>query len=873
MRCEASDNAIRRLDNLAPSHAQQLTLGNASALQAIGFLRRFHPAAPWALCSFGPVEDQVGPARTFNPSDALEAERFIESLIGKHNVYFSVNCVSHKLAKKASKADITEIHYLHADIDLKGIDWSDENAVRAEKIRVLIKLQSHSPPPTVIIWSGGGYQAYWRLSEIIHVNGNKDLMAPVERRMQCLAKLLDGDACHNADRIMRLPGSINVLSKTKIAVGRRPDFASVIEFNDERIYDIEDFPEITLSPLHTNTAMRRHNAGCDELERIRDALRAIPADDYHIYLRVVMAVKSELGDSGFGVARDWAMTSVKFDESEFRRKWASIKSEGGVTLATLFALARNYGWHQRSGGDVRAIEDIAEISVADVSGAPSDEDDPLPLTRRLPAAEPFPLDALGPLKEPTLAIQAATQAPLAICANAVIATVALAGQAHVDVMLPTGQTRPICVDILTIAQSGERKTTVDNFAGKSIKQRQSELRERYQEEIALYVTERKAWEGQTRKIANDKKLGYRQAREKIAELGPEPLAPLTPLLIVHEPTVEGLAKLLDDGQPSIGIFTSEGGAFIGGHGFAEEAKLRTAAILSMLWDDGSMSRVRAGDGAKLIEGKRVSMHLQAQPDVGGRFFCDRILMDQGIAWRFLVAAPESTQGQRFWREVGGSHNSILDTYHQKVTALLQAPLPLRPGTRNELNPRPLILTPEAREFWIIMANEIECRVGPGGDLRPIAGFANKLAEHATRLAGILTVYDEAEAKEITKATMQNGFILATHYAQTAIRLHAAAHVNVELRDAESLLQWLHDKWRPSEGSFIALPELVQLGPNAIRDTRKARHLISILEQHRHLKRLTNPHEVKGKMRRDVWEIRSEVGDGNVAKTAKVEPLA
>ena len=157
------------------------------------------------------------------------------------------------------------------------------------------------------------------------------------------------------------------------------------------------------------------------------------------------------------------------------------------------------------------------------------------------------------------------------------------------------------------------------------------------------------------------------------------------------------------------------------------------------------------------------MHLQAQPDVGARFFWDRVLMDQGIVWRFLVAAPDSTQGQRFWQEVGAGHNSALDTYYRRITSLLNAPLPLRPGTRNELAPRPLRLVADARAFWITVSNEVERRVAPGGDLRPISGFANKLAEHATRLAGILTIYADAEAEEITKVTMQNGFALAIRY--------------------------------------------------------------------------------------------------------------
>ena len=37
--------------------------------------------------------------------------------------------------------------------------------------RVLAQLRSYNPPPTAINWSGGGYQGFWRLSEVIVVNG------------------------------------------------------------------------------------------------------------------------------------------------------------------------------------------------------------------------------------------------------------------------------------------------------------------------------------------------------------------------------------------------------------------------------------------------------------------------------------------------------------------------------------------------------------------------------------------------------------------------------------------------------------------------------------------------------------------------------
>ena len=59
------------------------------------------------------------------------------------------------------------------------------------------------------------------------------------------------------------------------------------------------------------------------------------------------------------------------------------------------------------------------------------------------------------------------------------------------------------------------------------------------------------------------------------------------------------------------------GQFIGGHAMNQDNKLKTAAALSDLWDKGLVKRLRAGDGALILPGRRVSLHLMAQPDVDG----------------------------------------------------------------------------------------------------------------------------------------------------------------------------------------------------------------------------------------------------------------
>jgi hypothetical protein len=61
----------------------------------------------------------------------------------------------------------------------------------------------------------------------------------------------------------------------------------------------------------------------------------------------------------------------------------------------------------------------------------------------VPPPDSFPVEALGDvLGSVAQGIQDKTQAPLAICAQSVLAAATLAVQGYADVQLPTGQTRP-----------------------------------------------------------------------------------------------------------------------------------------------------------------------------------------------------------------------------------------------------------------------------------------------------------------------------------------------------------------------------------------------------------------------------------------------
>lgn len=100
----------------------------------------------------------------------------------------------------------------------------------------------------------------------------------------------------------------------------------------------------------------------------------------------------------------------------------------------------------------------------------------------------------------------------------------------------------------------------------------------YREEQLKYEKELEIWTEAKKKArtSGDSNL--------MSELGPEPELPTKPIIIIEEPTYEGLVKYLEHGQPSVGIFSDEGGRFLGGNAMSKENMLKTLAGLSSLWD-------------------------------------------------------------------------------------------------------------------------------------------------------------------------------------------------------------------------------------------------------------------------------------------------
>ncbi|HQS99903.1 MAG TPA: DUF3987 domain-containing protein [Thiobacillus sp.] len=476
-----------------------------------------------------------------------------------------------------------------------------------------------------------------------------------------------------------------------------------------------------------------------------------------------------------------------------------------------------------------------------------------PLQREIEAGQPYPAEALGELLGGAARVlHEIVRAPLAICAQSVLGAAALAVQAHADVLLD-GRRTPLSLFLMTLADSGERKSAIDKPALYPVLRREKRLIDDFDVAKRDYERELDAWKA----ARADALRGGGKARDKatiaraLAQVGDEPAPPLAPILLAGEPTLEGLLKLLAIGQPSIGLFSAEGGQFVGGHAMSQDNALKTSAGLSALWDGSAVDRVRAGEGASKLYGRRVSCHLMMQPRVAAELLGSELVSEQGLIARFLIAQPESAAGGRQYVEANPEDTPEIRAYTGRLLDRLEAPLPIRADTRNELEPRPLPLSPGARRLWIEFHDAVEREIV--GEFAPIKAFASKAAEHVLRLAGVLRLIDDLDAKEIDEAALRRAIALGEFYLAEALRLAGSAQADPELTAAAKLYAWMVE----GDRVFVSTVEIYRTGPAHVRSASRARELLKILAMHGHVSSLPGGLEYEGKLRAEAWRIHRE----------------
>jgi hypothetical protein len=99
----------------------------------------------------------------------------------------------------------------------------------------------------------------------------------------------------------------------------------------------------------------KYRDGPVDPDLLKEALIHIPNNDvgYDDWLRIGFACHSALGDAGFDLWDEWSQTSSKYDGAFTAKTWRYFKPGGGVTVGSLFYLAKQNGWRRSNESDDR----------------------------------------------------------------------------------------------------------------------------------------------------------------------------------------------------------------------------------------------------------------------------------------------------------------------------------------------------------------------------------------------------------------------------------------------------------------------------------------------------------------------------------------
>lgn len=454
---------------------------------------------------------------------------------------------------------------------------------------------------------------------------------------------------------------------------------------------------------------------------------------------------------------------------------------------------------------------------------------------------PYPIDVLpDTLREAVLEVEDFTQAPLAMIATTAITTMSAITQSHYDVERAPSLHGPTSLYGLILAESGERKTSVEEYFLRPIIDHDKHHRINGEKDRELFTEISAAWESEknnrSKALANAKKP---QEKADALDLLKDHIEtklrpPRTAKILATDITPEQLSYSLSNLWPSKYLATSEGGLVFGGHGMKSDNILKNLAVLNTGWG-GKVEGVdrRTTESYPASDGVRLSASIMVQPQLVKSFFekSGNVVRGSGFLARFLVCWPESKQGYRQFKLAPDSWPHLTRLQSVMTALLVREPLMDEEG---HLTPEKLQFSEEGLKRWIAVYNSIEIELRKGGELFDLKDSASKAADNVARLAA---VFHSAEVRSgpIEADLIEAAAIIVAWHLDEAKRLFNELDVPDSVLRAIKLSEWLVNEAKKTGKTHITMRRISQYAPNAIRAKPIRDAAIDLLSEASHLR--------------------------------------
>lgn len=442
--------------------------------------------------------------------------------------------------------------------------------------------------------------------------------------------------------------------------------------------------------------------------------------------------------------------------------------------------------------------------------------------------EQVPLHALPTVMQDAIRdVSLKTRAPISMIMSAALASAAMACQQGFRVQRPLASACPLGLYFLQIAESGERKSTVDGLLMRWNKQALDEIRPRFEDERLAAEARLMAWELQMRNARRKLEQQSQEGEEPLATtidqikelIRTKPKTPKMPVLTYTDTTPEALVEGMSSCWSGVCLHFDEGGQFFSnriGSSFG---------LLNHLWGGSPYTTHRKSKDSHVLDAYSLTAMLWIQPIAFRKFMNQRGEEAMGIGTlpRFLMNMPISTQGNRYKEPYLSLENETsgkclaLDRFTDLLKDLFLESFSFgqRPPVVN------LKYHGDAHGAWRTFDNSIEGALSRYQNDPSVRAAYAKLGEQIARISAIFHCLERTPGDLIDSYTLDRAMCVGHWYMNQYIKILGGEGEFTVQADAKKLSDWLNTRaakrWSiPDPFVDIPLADVYRFGPNGLR---------------------------------------------------------
>lgn len=651
-------------------------------------------------------------------------------------------------------------------------------------------------PPSALVNTGGGYQAWYVLTEPLG-DGAGELLAQWGATWAEIgtAAGVHIDNTFDLPRVMRVPGTLN----TKFDP---PAPVELIESDWGATYERDELePHLIDPPAPPDVGGRIPYIGPDRpgdaFNAVRSGGEVLASVGFHTPQRSgaeehwVRPGKDARGGHSATVHADgyttiwsdaviaaWPSINTRTPYDPFGL-YARIFHDGDFTRASDDLETRGYGTKPMA-ADTSWVRDVnAEVAKAGDEW----EHEPIPLdgTHDLPT---FPVDTLPDwAANAVVEVAERLQVPVDLTATLALGALAAAATRHVRVHVTPTWSEHVNLYLTVAMPPGSGKSPAYGQIVGPLHDYELELREMMRKEVLAANNTRDVLEKRLANARNNaaKADDYLAALDQVQRAS-DALADheevVEPRLIADDATPEALEELLGRQNGAISILSTEGDVFDLMTGrYGDRANL---GVYLKGWSGDSVKVDRVGrDGSDIAEAL-LNICVTIQPATLRAMADHAELVGRGLSARFMYSVPPSNIGGRDRRSiVTAAEEGSVARWGSKLIEIARS-------GRSMVNGVDLELTADALERFLAWDDHLETQLRHDGSLNTLAEWSSKLRSSIVRVAGLLAWGDGRRSVELDD--LERGIAIGEYWTAHAVAAHDLMGADSDLADARFIVE-------------------------------------------------------------------------------------